>query len=130
MAWKDGSSYGVDKVTANGTLASTGTYETLVFGEFSRNNQALTIKATHYPLATGESVQIGYRLDRFSDYTFPEAANTVVGSVETRLPVQPSDAIYYEIEFIVKLAQSNGTSPTVIYCGVKFDDLPHMLNDW
>jgi hypothetical protein len=130
MAWQDGSSYGVDKITADGDLVETGTYESLVFGEFSRNNQALTIKATHYPLRTGESVQVGYRLDRFSDYTYPEAANTVVGSIETRLPIQPAHAIYYELEFIVKISQTNNTSPTVIYCGIKFDQLPLQINDW
>jgi hypothetical protein len=130
MAWKDGSSYGVDKITANGTIASTGTYETLVFGQLSKDNQALVIKCTHYPLATGESVQIGYRLDRFSDYTFPESANSEVGSVYTRLPIAPEDARYSEIEFMIKLSQSNNTSPTIIYCGMKFEPLQNEQNDW
>jgi hypothetical protein len=130
IGWQDGSNYGVDKVTANGTLASEGSYESLVFGEMSRNNQALTIKCAHYPLQTGESVQIGYRLDRFSDYIYPEAANTTIDSMETRLPVQPSDAIYYEIEFIIKLTSTGATSPTVIYCGCKFDPLAAQFNDW
>jgi hypothetical protein len=129
VAWQDGSNYGVDKITANGSVNPSGFYESLVFGEFSRNNQALTIKCTHYPLAAGESVQVGYRLDRFSDYYFPEAANTTIGSQETRLPVEPANSIYYELEFKIILTGTS-TTPTIIYTGVKFDDLPYSLNDW
>ena len=130
MAWKDGSSYGVDKVSVDGDLIAEGEYESLVFGEMSRNNQALTIKASHYPLRTGESVQIGYRLDRYSDYQFPESANFTVDSFETRLPVKSSDSIYFEIEFIIKIAQTNNTSPTVIFCGAKYETLNNQTNDW
>jgi hypothetical protein len=50
--------------------------------------------------------------------------------METRLPIQPANAIYYEIEFIIKIAQTGGTSPTVIYCGGKFDPLAAQFNDW
>lgn len=130
FGWKDGASYGVDKVSASGNINTTGFYEALLFGDLGRDQAALTAKATHYPLLAGESVQVGYRLDRYSNFSFPVPANTTVGSIYTRVPMSSIDARFNEIELKVIITGPGTSTPTIVYVGVKFDDLPNESNDY
>jgi len=124
IAWRDNTTYGVDKVTNSGNPADTAICEGLIFdnGQIYHDKQTLTIKAYHSALATGESIQLGYKTNRATSYT-TGTANDTVGSTETLLPVPASAARFKEFQVECILAQTNDTSPTVYYIGFEFEDL-------
>jgi hypothetical protein len=124
IGWKDGTTYGIDKVTNSGDPYTSATYESLIFDyeQLYTDKVALTIKAVHLPLVSGESVQLGYKTNRASSYT-TGTANSTVGSTETRLNIPHADAKFLEFQIECILATSGTTSPTVTYIGLEFDDL-------
>jgi hypothetical protein len=87
------------------------------------------LKAVHLPLASGESIQLGYKLNRADDYTMG-TANSTVGSTETRLEIPLDYRRCREFQPKVILATSGTTSPTVTYYGFEFDDLKEEINDY
>ncbi len=98
--------------------------ESLIFDD-QRNGEdkkAVIVKFNHLALASGESIQIGYKTDRASSYT-TGTANSTVGSTVTRLPVDFSKARFNEFQFEVILAATGSTSPTVIGAALEYDDL-------
>jgi len=128
IAWGDGTSYGVDKVTNSNDPYASAVFESLIFDHEAlyKDKLAMKLKATHLPLAPGESVQLGYKVNRASSYITGDA-NTTVGSTETTLSIPASDARFKEIQFEVILATTGSTSPTVTYVGLEFDELADEL---
>ena len=124
IGWKDGSDYGVDRVIQTADPFANGTYEGLFFDDKrpAQDKLAVTLKALHKALASGESVQLGYKINRASSYT-TGTANSTVGDTETRLPVPSSDARFKEIMFEVILATTGSTSPTVTAIVLEYDDM-------
>ena len=124
MAWKDGSSYGVDKIANSASPFSSATMESLIFDDQrnGENKKAVIIKVNHFALVSGESIQIGYKTDRASSYT-TGTANSTVGTTKTRLPVDFSNATFNEFQFEVILAATGSTSPTVTGVALEYDDL-------
>jgi len=124
IAWRDGSNYGVDKVVNSNDPYPSAVFESLIFdnSELYKDKLAKKLKATHLPLASGESVQLGYKVNRAADYTLG-TANTTVGSTETKLPIPQSAGRFREFQFELILATSGSTSPTVTYVGLEYDEL-------
>lgn len=126
-SWKNGSTYGVDRVTTTSPPYTTATYQGLILDDRrpAKQKLAITLKATHLPLVSAESIQLGYKTNRASIYT-TGTANSTVGSTETRLPIQASKARYNEFQFEVILG-AGSTSPTVTSLALLFDDLSEEL---
>jgi hypothetical protein len=124
IGWQHDTTYGVDKITTAASPFASGTYESLIFDDNRclHPKQALTLKATHKPLVTGESVQLGYKVNRAASYT-TDTANSTVGSTETRLPIPNADARFLEFQFECILATSVSTSPTITSIGLEYETL-------
>lgn len=124
VAWKDGSSYGIDVVDGVAPYAS-GYYETLVIdtGRVYAQKRAQAIKATHLPLLAGESIQLSFKKARAASYTSVGTANTTVGDEATKLSIPTADILHTESKIRIDLATSNGaTSPWVTGLLLEFDD--------
>jgi len=79
------------------------------------------IKATHTPLVSGQSVQLGYKNNRASSFT-TDTANSTVDTTSTRLLVSsPSKFTEFQIKCI--LGTSISTSPVLTSLGMRYDDL-------
>ena len=124
IGWKDGSTYGVDRVLQTADPYASGTFEALIFDDnrTSQDKLAVTVKASHKALVSGESIQLGYKTNRASSYT-TGTANSTVGSTETRLSIPPADGRFKEFQTEVILATTVATSPTVTSLVLEFDDL-------
>jgi len=122
VGWKDGASYGVDKITNSGNPAGTAIYDGLIFddGQLYSDKIAYKLKAYHTPLLTGESVQLSYKINRASSWT-NGTNNTVVGTTETVFSL--NQARFREIQIRCTLTQTNNTTPDVFYIGMEYDDL-------
>lgn len=124
IGWRDGSSYGVDRVIQTADPYASGFYESLIFddGRTGAQKQAIKIKATHKALASGESIQLGYQTDRSGSYTLG-TANSTVGSTTTILNVDADDARFYEFQMKAILAATGSTSPTLTSLTLVYDPL-------
>jgi len=124
IGWQNDTTYGVDRVITTASPFASGTYQSLLFDDNRplQEKQAITLKATHKPLVSGESIQLGYKTNRASSYT-TDTANSTVGSTVTRLPIQTSMARFYEYQFEVILATTGSTNPTITSIGLEYDDL-------
>lgn len=124
IGWRNGASYGVDRVSIASNPFASGTWESLIFDDERPfdEKQALVLKVTHKALASGESLQLGYKTNRATSYT-TGTANSTVGSTQTRLIIPPADARFYEFQFEIILATSGATSPTVTSAALLYDDL-------
>jgi hypothetical protein len=124
IGWKDGASYGVDKVSYNGEPYANASYESLIFDfdQLYSEKLAIKVKAVHLPLLDGESIQLGYKTNRASSYTMG-TANSTVGSTETSISIPASDARFIEFQWKCVLSTTGSTSPTITYIGLLFDDM-------
>jgi len=128
ISWKDGSTYGVDKVTNSNDPYATAIWESLIF-DFDQpyhDKLAIKLKANYLPLVSGESIQLGYKTNRAASYTTATADSTV-GSTETEIAIPPDYNRFKEFQFEAILATSVATSPTVTAISLKFDDLAEEL---
>lgn len=119
--WREGSSYGLDKVTLGDNAATSGLYESLLFDAENAKKQklALQLKATFVALASGESVQLGYQIDRSGSFTLGTAESTV-GAVEVELGIYSR---YKELEMKFILASSSGSFPRLTSLILSYDPL-------
>lgn len=124
FSWKDGSSYGVDKVDPSNNPAATARMETLIHDDGRTHSDKMieVFKVTHEPLVSGQSVKIQMAADRAASFT-TLVTNSTVGSVETRIPVDSSDMKYREMEMAVEIAASGANAPVVTGMGFLWDDL-------
>jgi len=120
VGWRDDTTYGVDKITNSASPQSSATWESLIFDDEKpyKIKQALAIKVTHHALASGESIQIGYKVDRASSYT-TMTANSTVGDTETVFKLNKR---FKEFQWEVILATTGSTSPTVTSTTFEFLD--------
>lgn len=121
FSWKDGSSYGIDVVTAGGAPYATAFYEMLIVDDNRVGDEKLanTIVATHRPLRSGESVQLSYKADRATNYT-NGTANSTVDSKKTRLPIGNASRRFLEFQAKVTLG-AGSTAPYVTSLGFEYD---------
>ena len=112
IGWKDGSGYGVDKVNFSNNPASVGTVKTLIqdAGRLYNDKSLMRLKAQFLPLASGESVGIGYSIDRGTWVN--STPDSTVGDTEARFEVGIGRGREYQ--YSVSLYSTGSTSPTLI----------------
>jgi len=131
IGWRDGSSYGVDKVVQTASPFASGSWESSIFddGNPAIEKESFTLKASHKSLASGESVQLGYRRNRDTNFT-TGTANSTVGSRTTTLSIPLTTSRFEEFEFEVILATSGSTSPTVTSVSLGYNSNDQEENDY
>ena len=121
IGWREGSSYGLDKVTLGDDAATSGIYESLIFdnGNPKKEDLAITLTATFIGLAAGESVKLGYKVDRAASFTEGDAEDTD-GETEVELSIFSR---FKEIEFKYTLASSAGAFPKLTSLIFEYNNL-------
>jgi hypothetical protein len=132
IAWKDGTSYGVDKVDETSTYALSGTYESLIEDGGSAGNEkaGTVVSVSHLPLATGESIAINYKHDRQTTFQ-AGVTNTEVGSTSTLLysAALPEGSRFLEWEWQTVLAGTGSSTPTITDQEFIYNDLKKERKD-
>jgi hypothetical protein len=120
IGWDDNGTYGVDTVTNSSNAFTTAVAETLIFDDERPYHDKLVkrIKANHEGLASGESVKLGYDIDRSGSFT-QGSANSTASSKETLLEVNKR---FHEIKLELTLGAST-TSPTITNLSMQYGDL-------
>ena len=121
IGWREGSSYGLDKVTLGDDAATSGIYESLIFDNVNpkKEDLAITLTATFIGLAAGESVKLGYKIDRAASFTEGDAEDTD-GETEVELSIFSR---FKEIEFKYTLASSAGAFPKLTSLIFEYNNL-------
>ncbi len=126
IAWKDGSSYGVDKVDETSNYALSGTYESLIEDGKAPGNEKAGVAVTvgHLPLASGESIAINYKHDRQTTFQ-TGVTNSTVGDTTTLLynSAITEGSRFQDWEWQVVLNSNGSTTPTVIAQNFIYNDL-------
>jgi hypothetical protein len=125
IAWQDDTAYGVDKVNVEGTLASAGSYESLIFDNGAPDDVMLpfTLVIKFVPLTTGQTLTPKVKLDRGSWVNGPTA---VAGDdrVEYNLYTRCD-----EIELGFNWTSSSNTKIKITEIQFKYDDLMEERGD-
>jgi hypothetical protein len=122
ISYKDNLGYGVDYVDSSNNPYPSGEIEYIIQDEGNalKEKEVIQVASAFLPLNSGESVDIGYKLDRASNYTLLGAVTTA-GEKKALLPV--TGGRYREIQGIVKLATTTTTSPKVMGFAYQYDNL-------
>lgn len=134
IAWKDGSSYGVDKIDETSSYVLSGTYESLIEdnGSEGRQKAGTVVAITHLPLAATESIAINYKHDRQSTFQ-TGVTNSTAGSTTTKLyhSALPGaeGARFLAFEWQTVLTGDGTTTPTVVDQTLIYDDLKNERED-
>lgn len=131
VSWKDGSTYGVDKISKGNNPAATGTWESLIIDQSadSRGNafsapqktkQAQKIVVTFVALPTGCTVTPKYKINRASSFTLA-TAEQIGTATQTRCEL-PIYKPYKEIEIGFDLVATTGY-PTITSIEFFYDPL-------
>jgi hypothetical protein len=125
-SWKNGSSYGVDTVKPSNALYATARYESLITdaNKIWQEKNAMTLRGYFKALASGDSVQLEYKVDRESNWTEGTAVTTA-GLKEARLPFPTQDTRFNELQVAIDLATTNTDSPEFYGFAIEYDDLTH-----
>ena len=121
IAWDDNGTFGVDTVTTTADPFANGLYESFILdNDFSwKQKFAKSLKVYHSGLASGESIQLGYDINRTGTYT-TGTANSTSDSTETRFDINKR---YNEFQLEVIPATSVATTPKVYSIAFDYDDL-------
>lgn len=127
IAWKDDSSYGVDKVTVTDNAYSSATYEDLWFDNNApfKQKTGLVYVVSFLPLTTGQSVTCKYDVDRAGTFTSGTTVNTV-GATEAR--VQINSKRFKDIKVAFDVASSSNTKVYITGTYFEFNDNKEELN--
>jgi len=131
VSWKDGSSYGVDKIDTT-ALQSSAYIETRIgdMGIPHRKKKIVNHQLNFEPLAVGESLTLKYKREReVSWQTVTEGATdfATYGAIKTKTyPGSKYQAA--EVQYRIELAASGSTSPNLKNLVVEFDGIDQ-LND-
>lgn len=123
MGWKDGATYGVDVITSSANPFISAAIETLISdgGMPHKRKHPRAVKVTHSALISGQSVQVGYKIDRATSYTL-DTANSTVGDTETKFTL-PENSEYKEIQAEALLVTSSSNQLKVTSIAILYDDL-------
>lgn len=121
IGWREGLSYGLDKVTLGDSARTSGLYESLIFDDENpkKDKLAVELKGTFLALASNESVTLKHQIDRAGSFTSGDAESTV-GATEIELPIYTR---FKEIEFGNLISSSGGTFPKFTSLIFTYDDL-------
>lgn len=121
VGWQDGIAFGADVVSFGNNPAPAGSLEVLVQdnGFIWKDKQIMTVRGDHLPLASGESVDIKYKVNRATNYTVSPVNSTSNSDFE-ELVVQNGRGNEYQLG--VDLFTTGSTSPTFTGLSVLGDD--------
>lgn len=124
IGYQDNVSYGFDYITPSNDPVGTGEIQMLLtdLGAMYKEKEVLTIVANFEPLNSGESVDIKYKLDRATDWTYLGAVTTV-GATNARFVVATDGSRFNEILYGADLATTTTTSPKLLSLTMEFDKL-------
>jgi len=120
-SWRDGSTYGVDKISPGANAATSGVYESLIFDNSDADKSKLLIHqiSTFEALASGESVTNKSKLERTSSFT----SGTAVSTVSARRAKDLFNERFKELEVGFTIASSGGTFPKLTQHEILFNSL-------
>lgn len=120
VAWRDDSSYGVDKASIDSDAQTSGAIETLIFDANSPNKQKIShgMKVTFESLPSGCTITPKYKIDRASSWTSLTTEDT---DGETVTESHTLGVRFREIEFGVDIV-SGGNYPKITGIYLFFDD--------
>lgn len=124
IGYQDNVSYGVDYIDASNDSQATGEVQLLLTdeGAMYKEKEALQIVANFEPLVAGQSIDIKYKLDRATSWTYLGAVTTA-GETIARLVIANNGARYHEIQYGVDLATTISTSPKLLSLSIEKDHL-------
>lgn len=124
IGYRDNVSYGFDYVSPSNDPVGTGEIQMLLSdeGAMYKEKEVLTIVANFEALVSGESVDIKYKLDRATDWTYLGAVTTV-GATNARLVVSTDGSRFNEILYGADLATTTTTSPKLLSLTMEYDKL-------
>lgn len=119
IGWKDGSTYGVDRVVQTAAPFTTGYIESLIFDNKNpfKDKHTPVLVASHKALLANETITLGSKVNRASSFT-NDTANSTDDSRRTRLNVNTQ---FEEIEFRAQL-DGTTTAPTLTGLALEFKD--------
>ena len=122
VGWKDASTYGVDRIVQTASPFTSAYMEGVILdaGLVAKTKFARDLFASHTALASGESVQLGRKVNRATSFT-NATANSTVDDKYTRLPITSGDGQFNEFEWKVTLGATS-TAPTVTEIALEFDN--------
>ena len=121
ISWRDDSTFGVDKITAGDSAATTSSWEERIFdnGDPNRDKQAIKVEVKFEALAANQTVTPKYKLDRAASFTNGTAASTTGDTIATAW----INTRAKEAEWGFTLASSDGSFPKITGLNFIFDDL-------
>jgi hypothetical protein len=123
VGWQDGIAYGCDQVNFSNAPASYGTIQNLLldFGSVWKQQEPLKIRADYKSLATGESVNIKYKVNREANWHSMTSADSTIGSDHSTL--ETPGARGKEFQMAVDMYSLGATSPTLLSTAILYNDL-------
>ena len=120
FSWRDGSTYGVDKIAPGASAAASGVYEGLIFdaSDVKRQKLAFKVEAQCVTLATNETLTVKQKIDRTASFT--EGSAAVAGEVSAEVSIYNR---FKELEFGFTLTSADGTFPKVTEISWDYNDL-------
>ena len=122
IGWKDSTTYGCDVVTKTAQPFTSALFEALIHDNQRafKQKKAELIRVVHSPLISGQSVQLGHKIERAASYT-TDTANSTVDSTETNFLLNDLD--YFEIQAEVVYVTSGANNISTKSVSVVFDDM-------
>ncbi len=123
VSWKDGISYGVDVIDpTSGVYHTNGLIQTnIIDGEMIyQNDLLLKVRADHLALNTGETITVGYKLNR--EATF-EVTNSITDTLKEFTTNTVSNGRHTEAQLQVQLGSNGSSTPTLLALAAQFDSL-------
>jgi hypothetical protein len=119
VGWRDGASYGVDKMITTDDASASFSWESLIFdnGNPAKDKLALDLVIQFLPLASGETITPKFKINRATNFTLGDMVSTV-GASQARLQINDR---FGEIEFGFN-GTSTGTFPQITGIYFAFDD--------
>jgi hypothetical protein len=122
IGWADNNTgtFGVDVVQDSGPYYSSAFVEGVIVDDMRPvdDKTALTLKASHLPLNSGESIQMAFSINR-GPYVL-STLNTTPGSVLTKFPVIGDYASFKEMKCKFILGGNGSTTPTLTSIGAAY----------
>ena len=119
-SFDDNGTFGVDTVTTSANPFADGSYESLISDNRKpwKTKQFIRLTASHTALASGESVQLGHKIDRASSFT-TDTANSTSNDTETFFDI---NLPYKEIQIQAIPAATGSTTPKITSLLLSFND--------
>ena len=124
ISWRNGTSYGLDKVAPSNAPYASGTVEFLITDadKIWAEKQAHTIRGRFKALVSGDSFKAKYKIDREDSWEEGSLITTALAK-ETRLVIPTKSNRFDDFQVAIDIATSNTTSPEFYGWGLEYDDL-------